>query len=187
MNKRERMLTVVIALLVGYFVVDRLLVVPLTARFAALDEQVVAARQRYEAARVLVDNAQVLRDRWQAYQQVGLAAEESVVRIRVQQNLTDWSRQAGFDLTTCTASRTIKGERFSEVHFIARGTGSLRSVVQLLASVHTSPFPLRILSCDLVSRDEKLDVLTLGLTVSTICMPEANGSAASVAMTGGGS
>lgn len=187
MNKRERLLAVIIALLVGYFVVDRLIIVPVTAHFAALDEQVTAARQRYESARVLVDNEQVLRARWQAYQQVGLAADESVVRIRVQQNLTDWSREAGFNLTTCTASRTIKGERFAEVHFIARGTGSLRSVVQLLASIHASPFPLRILSCDIASRDEKLDALTLGLTVSTICMPESDGAAANVAFTGGGS
>jgi hypothetical protein len=76
------------------------------------------------------------------------------------------------------SSRTVAGEIFNEVQFVATGTGPIAAVIGFMDRVHTSEFPLRIESMEITSRNEKADSLTLRVTVSTINERPATGRVA---------
>lgn len=178
MSKREKWLMAIIAALVVIFAGDQLLVRPVLSHLAALDEQVAQLDKTYQQARVLVDNRDTLLTRWRAYEQAGLALDDSKLRLSVQQRLAEWSQQAGVNLTMLASGRAIKGDRFHEIQFTASGTGSLGQVVAFLVHLQNSPLPMRVLRCDITSANETQDKLALRLTLSTIRLSASSVSTA---------
>ena len=174
MSKREKWLAIIIAALVVIFAGDQLVVSPLLSHLATLEDQVAAADKQYQHARMLVDNRETLLARWRGYENAGLAADDSQLRLNIQQQLTEASQQAGVNLTTLAAGRAVKGERFHEIQFTASGTGSLEQVVAFLVNLQNSALPMRVVRCDISSPSETQDKLTVRLTLSTIRLnPEA--------------
>ncbi len=167
MSTREKILAGVIAALVGVFLLDWLVIGP---AWSYLRQQGTEARRLetdLEQARLLVDNADIIEARWSALTTAGLGATEEVLRTKVQQNLSVWSGEAGFDLTTLVSGRTVDGDAMHEVQFVVSGSGSLNATVDLLDAIQRSPFPLRIVELDLTSRDEDQDRVSLRATLST--------------------
>jgi len=168
MSKRERILAIVVGGLVALFLLDMFLVTPTRAYFDDVSTQIERADEQLTAAQLLVDNGALIAERWDGYEKAGVGDSESALRIKVQQGLTTAARQARFNLATLNSGRTVPGEVFNEVQFIASGSGSIAAVVDFMSRVHGSEFPLRIESLEITSRSEKDDNLTMRLTLSTI-------------------
>lgn len=175
MQKPSRMMTIAIvgvAAIVGFLALDGLVLSPLAEVFDRLDIE----EQRLEAelaeARALIQNEKRIRKRWSAYAAAGLDGDTEIARIRVQEQLTQWSQSAGLNVERLSSERVAPGERFDEVGFIISGTGSMASVQKFLFSLRRAPFALRIKECDITSRNEKQDRLTVSLRLSTIVVAE---------------
>lgn len=168
MSKRERILAIAIAGLILLFGLDYFVIEPTLAYFRNVSAEIETAEERLRSATLLVENRQIIEERWGTYETAGVGNTESTLRYTVQQGLATWARQARFDLTTVASSRTVAGENFNEVQFVATGSGPIAAVIGFMDRVHTSEFPLRIESMEITSRSEKADSLTLRVTVSTI-------------------
>ena len=168
MSRRERILAVVVIGLIGLFVLDQFVVRPLASRYEQLRAQADDIENELHHARVLLDNRNILEQRWDRMAQGGLNDDASAQRIEVQQRLSRWAEESGFNLATVSAAQTIAGAHFDEVRFLASGSGSLRAVAGFMARLERSDYPLRVIESDVTSRSDRGDDLALRLTLSTI-------------------
>lgn len=168
MKPRERFLALVVGALVVLAVLDFLVIGPAWAFLENQASETQEAREDLRQARLLVDNAETLEQRWNAFAAAGLSREEGALRIQVQQSLSVWAQESGFNLTTLVSGRTLQGQPFHEMQFTASGSGTLEATVGFLNEVAASPFPLRLLDLDLASRSETADAIALRATFSTI-------------------
>lgn len=168
MNARERVLALIIGGLVGLAALDWFVIEPAWAWFADQTTRTEALDKQLVNARLLVDNADTIEERWGALAAAGLTRDEGALRIEAQQSLSVWASEAGFSLTTLVSGRTVAGDPFDEMQFIASGSGTLDQTLGFLNRMSASPFPLRLLDLDLTSRSETADAVSVRATFSTI-------------------
>lgn len=168
MSRRERILALLVVALIALFAGDQLVLQPLMSRYEQLNLAAADLEDELRRARVLIENRAAVEHRWREMNTTGLAAAPSAQRIAVQQRLTAWADDVGFNLATVSTGQTQEREGFDETRFVASGSGSLRAVAGFLAALEHGDYPLRIIESDIASRDETGGDLTLRLTLSTL-------------------
>lgn len=168
MSKRERILVWAVALVIGFFVLDRFVVTPLQARLAQLRADADAVEQEINEARVLIDNRALIEARWGGRIGAGLGLDPASARLSVQGQISEFAEASGLSLTNLSAGGDLKSDPYTEVRFSMTGTGELRSVARFLKRVQEASIPLAVQTCDISRRDEGGARLTLRLTVSTL-------------------
>ena len=168
MSKRERILVWVVALVVGFFVLDRFVITPLQARLAQLRTDADAVEREINEARVLIDNRELIETRWGGRMGAGLDADPASARLRVQGQLSEFAESSGLSLTNLSAGGDLKSDPYTEVRFSLTGTGDLRAVARFLERVQEASIPMAVLTCDISRREDNGGRLTLRLTVSTL-------------------
>lgn len=167
MSKREHLLIWSVALLVGFFALDRLGITPLQNRLNLLHVDAVVVEQQINEDRVLVDNRELIETRWAGRVNAGLGQGPAAARLRVQGQLSDFAESAGLTLTNLSAGGNLNSAPFTEVRFSLTATGDLRSVVRFIEQVQETSTPLAVLTCGISHRDGRGNRLTLRMTVST--------------------
>jgi hypothetical protein len=173
MSKRERLLIWAVALVVGFFVLDRLGITPLQSRLGQLRADADAVEQQNNEDRVLIDNRELIESRWAGRVGAGLGQDPASARLRVQGQLTSFAESAGLTLANLSAGGDLKNAPFTEVRFSLTAGGDLRSVVMFLRQVQEASIPLEVMTCDISRRDDSSGRLTLRLTVSTLVLDPA--------------
>lgn len=172
MSKRERILGIAIGALILLAGLDYFALSPLLQYIDDVETQTARAEEDLRQAMVLVNNADTIDERWKTLLDAGLRDDESTVRARVQQHISDWASDSRFDLTTFVSGRTTKETGHDEIEFVITGNGPLKAVSRFVSELSTSDIPLRIQSLDLSSRSEKDDKLAARMIVSTIILPQ---------------
>jgi len=167
MSRREKWLLVAVVAGVALFAADRLIVAPLMASFAAMDDRADALEAQLADARALVNNAGRIERRHRGYLAAGLDADPSAARALLQRRLDAWSRDSGLGLKTQSAGRVVDREGLAEVTVVVSGEGTLASVERFLREVEQAPFPLRVVGCELTKRVDDADRIGVSLTLST--------------------
>jgi len=169
-NRRERLLVIIIAALALLFVVDQFVVSPYLTAYESRSDEAANVEQKLQAARVLVNNQTLIEHQWSQLRNTGLHLNESALRLKTQRGLIEWSAAAGVNITTLVSGRTVEEPPFKQLQFVVTGDGSLPAVVALLESIYASPFPLTVHHMDLTSRDDAGQRVNVRLTVSTLCL-----------------
>lgn len=168
MSKRETILVWAVALLVGFFALDRLVISPMQAHLAQLKDDINAVQEDVDAGMVLIDNSELIESRWAERYTAGLDRDAASARLRVQGMLSEFAERAGLTLTNLSAGGNLGNDDFTEVRFSLTASGELRSVARFIERVQEADAPLALLTCDISRRDESSPRLTLRLTVSTL-------------------
>ncbi len=168
MSKRERILVWAVAMIVGFFVLDRFCITPLQTRLAQLGADADAVEQEISAAGMLIDNRGLIEARWGGRIAAGLGLDPTSARLRVQGQLSEFAEASGLTLSNLNAGGDLKSDPYTEVRFSLTGTGELRSVARFLQRVQEASIPLAVQTCDISRRDDDAGRLTLRLTVSTL-------------------
>lgn len=171
MSKREKLLIWAVALVVGFFVLDRLFVSPLQSRLSQLRADADTVEQQIDQDMVLINNSELIEARWAGRKNAGLTRDPASARLEVQAQLSKFAEAAGLTLNNLSAGGNLNSDPFSEIRFSLTASGELRSVARFLEQVQEASVPLAILTCDISRRDENSGRLTLRLTVSTLVLP----------------
>ncbi len=176
MSKRERLLAWAVALIVGFFVADRLLISPMQVYLSDLREQADTLEQQIDEDMVLVDNRELILSRWEERKLAGLWSSPASARLNVQGQVSRVAESSGLTLNNLSAGGNLSSPPFTEVRFSLTATGELSSVAKFLQKVQQAQIPLAVLSCDIARRDDSSNRLTLRLTVSTLVLSEEEGA-----------
>lgn len=170
MQKRERLLAGAVAVLVGGWLVDSVVVQPTLAWFAATEKETQAATREAGEAGVLIDRqARILAD-WRARHAAGLIDNEDQARFRLQRTLQDAAKASGFTISSVGGGQLVPAAQ-DQVYDLLRlsvsGHGALEQVQRFVAALEGAAMPLKIERCELSSGDARKDALDAALTLST--------------------
>lgn len=168
MSTRERILIWAVACLVGFFVLDRLVVSPLQTRLSQLSEDIDIVQEQIDEGMLLIDNRDLLESRWSQRVATGLDLDPAASRLRVQGKLSEFAEDVGLTLTNLSAGGNLGREPYTEIRFSLTATGELGAVARFIEKIQEASIPLAMLTCDISRRDESNSRLTLRLTVSTL-------------------
>jgi hypothetical protein len=175
LSKREKIIGLVTAGVIGLLAADRFVISPLLERKSDLDAQLVAAEaDRDHAAQLFAGDAH-MRRRWKEMRDAGLGTNVTDAQSQAARLLNEWAREAGLSVSTLQPDPVERGGKlkdFTPVPLRMIATGSMRSVSKFLWSLQTSKIPMRVISSDIGSHGGKdgVDDLALTLTVSTLVL-----------------
>lgn len=174
MQRRERILATLVAVLVGGWVLDQAVLGPALAWYDRLRSEADKAHAANAEARVLVDQqARIMAD-WRSRHAAGLLDDEAAARFRVQQLLAGSARQSGFTIDSVSGGQLIppgRGQTCSLLRLTASGQGGLAQVMGFVAGIEGAAMPLRIERCEMSANDPRKDALEAAVTVSTRIVP----------------
>lgn len=173
MQSRERTLAIIVALLVGIWLADSLLLQPLSQWFQEKDEAITALERDMNEAQIVLDRRQRIRQEWRSRHASGLLHSEEHARFTLQEMMNGAAIRQRLQIDNIGAqSRAIAhgDEQFLRLNVSLSARGSLRSVQAFLQELEETSMPLSIERCEVASLDPKKDELQLNASVSTLLL-----------------
>lgn len=170
MQKRERLLALASAVLLGGWLVDSTLVQPGLAWLAGVDKRTAELTREAGEARVLIDRKERIVADWRSRHAAGLLDDVDGARFRIQQALAGGARSSGFTIDNVGGGQLVPaahGQVYDTLRLTVAGQGTLAQVQAFLAGIEAAALPLRIDRCELAGGDGRKDQLDVALTLST--------------------
>lgn len=170
MQKRERLLAAAVAVMLGGWLIDSVVLQPTLAWFAAVDKQTAIARQEVGEAQALIDRqARIMAD-WRARHAAGLIDDEDQARFNLQRTLESAAQGSGFTIAAVSAGQMIPANQdqvYDLLRLTVSGHGALIQVQGFVAAIEVARMPLSIERSEWSSGDARKDQLDVALTLST--------------------
>ena len=197
LTDRERNIVIVVAVVVGIFLVDRYAWTPYEASRVQLQKDLTQARDKQAQADRLIREDKTNRATYDRMIADGLKSDASTAESQMLHAIDDWARAARLNLPTVKRERMEQDKVFGRIVFRATGAGTMQAIAQFLWNVQTSRVPARVVDLQIAGRQgakEGTDDLTVSVAISTLVRGQvpatgpANAAAAAgaVAMVGVG-
>lgn len=167
LSKRERIIVLTTAIVVGALMIDKLIWSPLTNRLEELQGQRQQSRTQVNKAKALLQRQQQMERKYQTMLVEGLRSDAEA-ESRVAKALEKWAEDARLGLTSVKPDRMAGDKGLKEIVFVVAGKGSLDSVAWFLYQVETSELPLKVKYMQLGSTSESGDNMSMELRLSTL-------------------
>ena len=90
-NRRQTLLKIGVGIVAGYFLLDRIVIMPAFASWKAQGERLTKLREQVQGGRQLVSREKSLRTRWEEMQRTDMPEDISVAENEVFQAIGRWT------------------------------------------------------------------------------------------------
>lgn len=167
LSKRERVILIVTAVVIGALVVDKLLFGPVMGRLDEMKVQRDLLVAEVVEAESLFQRQQDLTPRYKTMLADGFR-NDTEAESRVLRALGQWSEVTGVTLSSVKPERVASDKGLKEMTFVVAGNGTLRSVAQFLWQIETAALPLKVKNMQLGLASEGTDSMSLQLRLSAL-------------------
>lgn len=172
-TKREKIIGLVTAGVIGLFALDRAVLTPLVDRRARVEAESETARVEMERAEQLFNNGPRMNQRWKDMVSAGLKPAVSEAEGQAMRALHNWAQDAGLKLTTLNPDRVEplkKQPEFQQVMLRAVGAGSMGTISRFLWRIQTAEIPMRVTTLEINAHKDGTDELVVNVSVSTLVL-----------------
>jgi len=178
-NKRERLLVVGAAAVIGLLGIDQYFLTPLFND----EDQLQVQRQKLLAdlghAHKTMTERKELMPKWNIMLKTGLKADHSEAEQQLYKSLGDWAKETGLtppSLTEdtgqtqspMTTDRPEAKATLKELNLQANTVGSMESIAKFLWKMQSAAFPLKLTEFQMGAQNETNKGLTLQFKISTL-------------------
>jgi hypothetical protein len=176
-ENRQQLLTLVAVGIVAVLAADRLVLSPLARGWKARSERIATLKESVSRGQALLDRAATMERRWEGMQEHDLSAEISAAENEVLKSVASWARDSRITFTSMIPQWKNNEEGYWTMECRASAIGDLRAVTRFLFALETDPLAVRLEECEVGSRDEKGQQMTLTVRFSALRLPpEKEGS-----------
>jgi hypothetical protein len=163
MTSKQRItwLKIVTASVVGLFVLDRFVVGPAADHWRQQGERIATLREQVDRGQLLLDRETAIRERWEQMLENDLPANSSAAEEELFQAIARWVRDSRVALTSLTPLWRSHEPGYDTLECRATATGSQAALGRFLYELETDPLAVRLESCEITTRDDKGQQLTL--------------------------
>jgi len=172
LSKRERVILIVTAVVVGALVVDKVLFGPVKGRLDEMKVQRDLLVAEVAEAQSLFERQRLLAPRYKTMLSDGFR-NDTEAESRVLRALREWSDATGVTLSSVKPERVASDQGLKEMTFVVAGKGTLRSVAQLLYQIETAALPIKVKNMQLGLASEGTDSMSLQLRLSALYLGTA--------------
>lgn len=153
-SRRQRLLLIVAALAVGFLLVDKIVVTPLTDLWKERSAKIRVLRGSVDKGEALLRRESFLVRRWDDMQEGSLTRNQSQAEDDVLSQVDRWSRSAGVNINSYTPQWRSDAEDHSKVEVRLEGMASMGSLVKFMHQMDGKELPLRMDMLTLTARDK---------------------------------
>lgn len=154
-ENREAFLKIAVGLVVGLFLLDRMVLTPAGKAWTAQGERITALREKVTRGQRLLAQETQLRTRWDRMQHTDLDAEISAAEDQAYSGIAKWASASRINTNSLSPQWRTQDEDFDLFEFRASATGTQSSLGQFIYNLETDPLPVKLEECDLATRDAK--------------------------------
>lgn len=176
-KRRETLLKIGVGVVVGLFVLDRMILSPAAAAWKAQGERVAQLREKVTRGRQLIERERSLRGRWNEMLRTDLADDPSAAENDVYKAIGRWAAESRISFTSLTPQPRTHDDGYETFELRAAAVGDQASIGRLLYEIESDPLPARIEECELRAQDATGRQLALSMKFSFVRIGE-NGKTA---------
>jgi hypothetical protein len=175
-NQRQQILAIGAAAIVGVFILDKLIITPLTKSWKERSTAIAELQKSVAQGRVSIDREQITRRRWNEMRKNTLPFGASVAEQEMLAAFDQWSRASGISVSSIKPQwKRGASDDYSILECRVDAAGSLPTLTRFLYDVEHSPLALKIESVELAARDNNGQQIALGLLVSGLRLAPLEG------------
>jgi hypothetical protein len=160
-KNREFILKMAVGVVVGLFLLDRLVLSPLIAHWGEQTERIADLREKVERGRQLIEREDALRRRWAEMLERDLDDNVSTAESEVFNGVARWAAASRINFTSLTPTWRNHEEGFDTFDFRATANGDQVSLSRLIYEMERDNLPARVEEIELTTRDKTGKQLTL--------------------------
>lgn len=168
LNRREKIIAATLGGVMLLFAADRYAITPYLDARSRVAQDTEVATNRLETAERLFSNRRRVEQAWRELQAAGIKSDAAAAENLSLHDLRDWAQNAGIQVQALKTDRDIRSGDFRQIRLQVSGTTGASGLAQLLQSIETSRYPLRINEFRVNSRKEGTDDLAFSMTVSAL-------------------
>jgi hypothetical protein len=167
-RRRETLLKIGVAAVVGLFLLDRVIITPAIASWKDQGERLTKLREQVGRGRQLVAREKSLRARWDEMLRSDMPEDISIAENEVFQAIGRWTLESRVNFTNLVPQWRAGEEESETFECRATATGDQATLGRLLYEIETDPLPAHVEECELSARDAKGTQLTLTMRFSFV-------------------
>ncbi len=175
-NRREARLKVAVGIVLGLFVLDRMVLTPAVDGWKAQGARIDALREKVARGKQLLERENAIRGHWAGMLRANLADDPSSAEGAIFKAIGKWKLENPVGFSSLTKEWHSHEEGFDTCDFRATAAGDQASLGKLLYEIETDPLPARIDNCEISTRDAKGRQLTLSVQFSFVRMKGLGGN-----------
>lgn len=176
-KRREILLKIAVGVVVGLWVLDRVILSPAIGAWKAQGERVAQLREKVTRGRQLIERERSLRGRWNEMLRTDLADDHAAAENDVYKAIGRWAIESRISFTSLTPQSRTHVDGYETFELRAAAVGDQASIGRLLYEIEADPLPARIEECELRAQDATGRQLTLAMKFSFVRISE-NGKSA---------
>jgi len=174
-KNREKMLLIAVAVCGGLWLLNFLLISPLSNSWSARQDKIKELKTTIQDGRSRIASAKSIEDQWNHMNTNTLSPNPTVAESLLFKSFQTWAQTSQVVLVGQKPQQKESDDpSFKNEEWHADVTGSLQQIFNFLTAVESSPMGLKVDSVELSSRDDRGTQLALGLTVSGLILTPTN-------------
>ena len=171
-SDRQKWLMVTAAAALALLVFVRVILAPSASSFRRQGQRLADLRASVDHGKFLLEQEEAIRRQWADLRARSLPGDLSVAENLLLKSVAEWVRTSRISLTGLTPRwrRNPDGEQVLECTVNAKG--SLRSVTRFIYEFEVDALPLRLEQCEISSRTDRGNELTISAKFSCLRMPK---------------
>ena len=175
-KNRETFLKIGVAVVVGLFLLDRVVLGPGIVSWKAQGERLAELKVKVERGRQLLEREKSIRARWNEMQRTDLPEDDSLAENEVFTSIARWASASRVGITNLTPHRGNHDGSYDTFEWRASATGDQAALGRLIYEIESDALPVRVEECEMSTRDTKGQQLALSLRFSAVRINEAKRS-----------
>jgi Tfp pilus assembly protein PilO len=169
-DNRQKLLIVLVAVLAGVLIGDRLIYTPLTHLWQSRQQEIKRLRTQVSEGSALLRRETVIRDRWDNMRTNTLPNNQSLAQEQMLKAFQNWAQESGVSLNALTPQWKSDSEDYQTLVCRVDASGTMWMLSRFLYDIEKGPLGLKLESVDVSSRDNTGQQLSLGLQVSGLVL-----------------
>jgi hypothetical protein len=154
-KRRENLLKVAVAAVVGLFLLDRAVIGPISAGWKEQSARIAVLKEKVTRGRTLVDRQKSIRGRWAEMQQTDLPENASEAENEVFKAISRWTRDSRISLASLTPQWKTNDNGYDLFECRASANGTQASIGQFIFELESDALPGRLDECEITTKDAK--------------------------------
>lgn len=180
LKNRQQLLVILAAVVIGLFVMDKVVFAALTSSWKSRAARIADLREKCDRGRSLLRRAAGLQSRWDYMRTNTLSNDRSAAEQQLLRAFDRWSSQSRVSVLSITPQWKQDSEDFRTLECRVEASGSLDTLSRFLFEVEKDPMALKLQAVELSSRDNEGRQLALGVQVSGLVLTPRESAGAPV-------
>ena len=174
-KNREKTLLIAVAVCVGLYVLNLILITPLYNAWSGRQEKIKDLKKTIAEGHTIIGNAKSIEAEWGRMSSNTLSRNPTTAEDQLFKSFQTWATASQVVLVgQRPQTKESEDPAYRNEEWHADVTGSLPQIFNFVSNVENSPMGLKVDAFELSSRDDRGLQLALGLTVSGLILTPTN-------------